>query len=468
MDKTSPQEERRNAFNIMSAYRITEVGFEYTEAIFFRTTIEMASGYDIADWRWVGDRDADVILVNSDIDECTSKFNLDKPAQNTIRPILIGCSTSGGKSASFSYTLKKPITFSMIISLVLKLEQDLARVAQTPPLPAATEQHADSNEQQHSNTSLEKETDHEDGVNPEPQRVSTSQSSGENLDQNDLPVGFVDDSDYDVYDLLMDSDFENIQPEVKPPPNTSSQQQPAAPQNQPDDSLEIKTYNIKDLPTRRFPEDRRFLGIIRKYALVKHPTEISHYIYPPVRIYPDQQIFAHKSDQEPSADIFVTHSSGFSIQELLKPEDQVPPKNWITRPLWLLFYLATLYGSEGKLKDNNSPHDKLSLTSKPDFDIVPNRLDYMIIADYMLNKEPQDLDTISDGSGISLKTVIDFCNACEEIDIIDRISSHSQIKLSSNISHDQNSGSSKSNKYPVADEGLLKRFISKFKHTGQS
>ncbi|MEJ2610547.1 MAG: hypothetical protein P8179_10775 [Candidatus Thiodiazotropha sp.] len=131
----------------MSAYRISEVGFNKKEAIFFRTVIEMASEYDIAEWFFVNERIADVILVNADLEDSTSKFDIDKPIQADIRPILICCSSGGKICDPFPYKLKRPITYSMIVNLLLKLEPKLAAVAQAfPPL-----------NEQHTKTSLEKQ-----------------------------------------------------------------------------------------------------------------------------------------------------------------------------------------------------------------------------------------------------------------------------------------------------------------------
>lgn len=355
----------------MPAHRITEVGFENIEAIFFRTTIEMASNYDISEWDLVEGQDVDVILVNADIEECTSELISDSTMQNNTRPILIGCSSSGKEYDFFSYTLKKPITYSMIVNLLLKLEVELAVTLQTSaPL---TDKLEETSKEQHSNSPLQKQAHSEGLIEPETYALSTS------------PI-----EDY---------------------------------QDQIDNHIDIDNEII------RFIEERRFLGILRKSVALGYPTEILHHIYPPVRIYPDKQIFAQKSNFWLSPDLFTTESSGFSIQKLTKHRENVPVSDWNIRPLWQLFYLAALYGSEGRLKENDSPDDRLSLISKPDFDIVPNQLDYWKVSDYMINKKPQDINEIADGSGVNIKTVIDFCNACEEIDIIERTTStHSETR----------------------------------------
>jgi hypothetical protein len=482
----------------MSVYRITEVGFENTEAVFFRTTIEMASEYDIAKWLWVGDRDADVILVNSDADEYTSNFTIDKPTQSKIRPILISCSSTDKKSDSFSHSLKKPITYTMITTLLLELESELAQALESSSTHSS--QPNDINKAQQSSTSKQsstsiikyifrkdkskKQDQTPDNTHPEPidQDLSelnddidvdsdyddiTDNSAYHDIDDNSDYDDIDDDSDYDIYELLMESELDHTQPDDAQSINRDSPKPSIAEtETSSKTARTLKANNTSKVPPRRFLEERRFLGLLRKHAKSKYPTEISHYKYPSIRIYPEQELFAHHHSHELHPGIFASQASGFSILELMKPEEKAPADSWKSMPIWLLFYLATLYGSEGGLKATNSHQDKLSLSSKPDFDIVPNDLDYMVIADYMINKEPQDLNTIAKGSGVDIITVINFCNACEEINIIDRTPiKHSEIRLSKKVTSKQDSENSTSDKNGDVSKGLIKRFMSKFRHT---
>lgn len=441
----------------MSVYRITGVGFDNSEAIFFRTTIEMASGYDIAKWLWVGDQDADVILVNSDQEESTSKFDLDKPGQVKTRPILVACSSKDHGHGSFAYTLEKPITYSMITALLLKLQAELSSVVQISSLPPSSEQPEKHKEVRHTEVqSKEKQHSHASFIHP----------VVETLDSGDQTLGIDDDSDFDIYEDLMDSEFDSFHEDLAGPESESIHEDLVDPESESikpkADTTPPATYN------RPFPEQRRLLGLIRKHVSQEQeqPVEITHYSNPPIRIYPDQQVFAHRTDHEITPDLFTAQVAGFSIHELAESVDQTPPAGWKTQPLWLLFYLATLYGSEGRLKESHNFNDRLSLTSKPDFDVVPNALKYMEIADYMINKEPQDVSTIAIGSSVDVNTVINFCNACEEIDILERTpSTQAETELSSEISPQQDAETKISDKYGVVSKGLLKRFMSRFKHT---
>ncbi|MCM8854170.1 MAG: hypothetical protein LC541_00195 [Candidatus Thiodiazotropha sp.] len=456
----------------MSAYRITEIGFKQPEAIFFCTTVEMASGYDIAEWVYVDDQNADVILVNTDLDSSSKRISVETPTQNNERPILVSCSVSGEKTDPFSYTLEKPITYSMLVTLLqkLELELELSTIEKTPPpLPVPQdlqESHGTGQEavkfntEHHSGESFQPETPSEPVIQSEFQK-SVDPSNIEDVyiqsalhDAVEEPAGEDTPATYNKTD--------SIQSDTDPVSDTVSPKATIDQHGSSDKSHEKNIYSDMDRPARRFFEVTRFLGLVRKAALSGRPTEITHYVYPPVRIYPDQKVFAYTSYVGLSPDIFRTLASGFSIRDLVKMGEKEPPDSWNTQPLWLLFFIATLYGSEGRLKEYSSPYDKLCLTSKPDFDIVPNHSDYRTTADFMMANRSSDLKTIADDTGIKIKTVVDFCNACEEIHIIERNpTTHSDTKLSQN----QKQGTSVSDISAKTNMGLLKRFKSIFNNT---
>ncbi|MCU7877514.1 MAG: hypothetical protein KZQ84_12070 [Candidatus Thiodiazotropha sp. (ex Lucinoma borealis)] len=454
----------------MSAYRITEIGFKQPEAIFFCTTVEMASGYDIAEWVCVDDQDADVILVNTDLDSSSKSISVEKPTQNNERPILVSCSVSGKKTDPFSYTLEKPITYSMLVTLLQKLELELSTIEKTPTphqAPQDLQEIQDTgqeavkfNTERHSGEPFQPETPSEPVLQSEFQKSAGPPNIEDVYTQSELhgvvekPAGEDTPATYNNTD--------SIQSDTDPLSDALSSQATIDQHRSSDKSHEKNTYTDMDRPARRFFEVTRFLGLVRKAALSGRPTEITHYVYPPVRIYPDQKVFAYASYVGLSPDIFRTLASGFSTRDLVKMGEKEPPDSWNTQPLWLLFFIATLYGSEGRLKEYCSPYDKLCLTSKPDFDIVPNHSDYRTTADFMMANRPSDLKTIADGTGIKIKTVVDFCNACEEIHIIERKpTTYSGTKLSQN----QKQGTSVTDIAAKTNMGLLKRFKSIFNNT---
>jgi hypothetical protein len=426
----------------------------------------MASEYEIEKWLWVNNMDADVILVNSDHEEYTANFTFDKPTQFKVRPILISCSLSGKKPDSFSYALKKPITYTMITRLLLQLEENLAAVAENSSTQNL--QKLELNNNQQSTTSLlQKLFGYYRSQNDTNMLNSLDNTFNDSNYLSSHNNSIDDESDYDVYDLLLDSELCTSQPDISPILKPIAEHTTNVETKQSsDNSLKIEVNNKSKVPRRRFLEHRRLLGLLRKIKESGKSSLITHYKYPAIRVYPALERFAYKLPGDLSPDIFTAQASGFSIGELTHLDDQTQSNSWIPMPLWLLFYLATLYGSEGGLKDNQSPHDKLNLTSKPDFDLVPNDLEYLILADYMLNREPQDLNTIAVGSDIDIRTVIDFCNACEEIDILDRtVSRGAEIIVSKDIASNLKSDSSISDKNGVLNNSLLSRVMSKFKHT---
>jgi hypothetical protein len=352
----------------------------------------------------------------------------------------------------------------MVIKLLRKLEQELDVAAQTPP--SVTEQHYKANKEQHTSAPPQKRVLKQAESRSETHTISTFHTDEDKHDKSERHID-IDDSDYDIYELLMDSDYDDFQPEDTPTPHSHSLQLVENKSKTSIETREIGTSYTMDIPATRFLEERRFLGLIRKHASLGHPTEFTHYTYPTVRIYPEQQIFAHTPNHELPLEFFTAQANSFSSHVLTNPEEQTPLENWNTQPLWLLYYLAALHGSEGQLKQNARLHDRLTLKSKPDFGIIPDHLDHRTIADFMMNNESHDLFSIADGSDINIKSVIDFCNACEEIGIIERTAhTDSGIRPSTTIAKNKRSKTSAQGKNTVNNMGLLKRFMAKFKHSG--
>ncbi|MCG8038594.1 MAG: hypothetical protein JAZ19_16330 [Candidatus Thiodiazotropha taylori] len=238
----------------MPAFRLTEVGFDKTESIFLRTTMEMASEYDLAEWLWVDDRNADVILVNTDCKECTTKFNLDKPGQSKIRPILICCSSSGEKCNSYTHTLVKPITYSMLTTLLQMIEPDLAKTI-------------DNSSYHPQNSDKQSSASNQDGAVLRINKDATA--SLENQDHSDLQLHIDDDSDYDIYDLLMDSEFDSIQADTAITTDSKPQRAANDQSETITSSQRMKTKRKRGLPFKRHLEKEKFMGLIKKHVLSK-------------------------------------------------------------------------------------------------------------------------------------------------------------------------------------------------------
>jgi hypothetical protein len=365
-------------------------------------------------------------------------FELDRELRS---PVRIASSTTNVKSKSIEEKqVKAPPQKQVQVERSVQPETEIAPPPPPPPPPPVAKKKV---------------------VTPPP--VAEQQEDSEYLSIDD-------DSDYDIYEMLLDSEFDSYEVENEPTPEPVTETQSQHAENESNVAHEQppteEAQESANQVTGGLLEERRLLGLVRKLFLKGQPVEIKHYIYPPIRIYPEQELFAYEAVQEIAPNIFTTQVSGFSSQEL-DAGKQTPPDNWNIKPLWLLFYLASLYGSEGRLKAGDNLQDKLTLTAKPNFELVPSDPEYKAVANYLATRELQDVQTVADVTGVEIGTVIDFCNACEEINILSRISANStEIRVSSSeISQEQNLESSMPDNNGVNNKGLVKRFISKLKHT---
>jgi hypothetical protein len=249
----------------MPAFRLTAVGFDKTETIFFRTTLEMASEYDLAEWLWVADRDADVILVNSDLKECTTKFKLDKPTEGKIRPILISCSSNEETANSDQHTLIKPITYSAIITLLTQLEKDLS----PGDKPSSSQPRQQDKANKGSIANLYP-TQSGSGRGESLSAISSLPTSHPvNQNDSELHIPIDEDSDYDIYDILMDSEFDTTDSDTSITADSKLQYAANDQTNTPSSSNNVEPKDKKNLSEKRHVEKQRFMGLIKKHVLSK-------------------------------------------------------------------------------------------------------------------------------------------------------------------------------------------------------
>jgi hypothetical protein len=219
------------------------------------------------------------------------------------------------------------------------------------------------------------------------------------------------------------SDTPRLQPELEQHESGSpSEQTPAANTiegtvSQPE--VGEKELGDKDRPARKFFEVARMLGLIKRAMDQGQVTAIMHRRYPTVWIYPDQGVYATPSHGALVPAMFRTLASEFTLRPMGSSRAREPLPSWEKGRLGRLLYLAALYGSEGRLREGCHFGDKLRLLAKPDFTTVPGVTEYRAIARFML-KRSADISTIAAGTGVSAETVIDFCNACDEVLLIER------------------------------------------------
>ncbi len=182
-----------------------------------------------------------------------------------------------------------------------------------------------------------------------------------------------------------------------------------------------RSQQTPNVSSRRFYEAMCMLGLLKSLIDRHRSVEITHPRYSPMRIYPAEQIFAVPLGATLTAEMFQTLPAKFLVHDLPKAEHKRPPPNWQAKPLWKLVFTAALLGSQGRLKEGANPHDKLCLSNEPDYNIVPQALEYRPICDAMLAMGPANIGAIARRSGKSIEDVIDFCNACEEMLLLTRL-----------------------------------------------
>lgn len=434
----------------MATLRLSITGFDIPETTFIQTSVELASGMDIGQWVVVHSEVADAILVNTDTLSCQEAITQYAASGHKEEALFITCSKDSTQSSATTLSLKRPVTYPALVSLLKELQVELKKTSVPPSLPTISEPkkrfHAAIprplpspkaspsiivNRILKDLPTQEFEMENESILVPEP--------------TTEVEYFDVEEDSVNISDLFKAAEISVLNDIVRPANTEPEQVNSKAPtieqltpkiEQSPIHSVEhfhsshigLMEGNERDLllldrPARRFYEATRFLGILKSSIEKNQATEITHYQFPAVRIYPDQKTYASSRNSRFPIKMFRTLAVEFSNQKLTKMSEREAPVDWQIKPLWQLLFLATLYGSEGRLLEGTQLSDKLQLVSEPDYNIVPGKPEYEAISRTMKTYETINLKTIADKSGIRIETVIDFCNACEEAQLIERISS---------------------------------------------
>ena len=118
----------------MDPLRISLVGLSRFESVFVQTTVDLASGIDLASWRLVNDPEsADVLLVDAD------KQLGGKPSrrgESEHRPIVVSFS---GEARAPGRGLTRPVSYGDLVAVLKEIEDELGEpvaeqlAAPTPP-----------------------------------------------------------------------------------------------------------------------------------------------------------------------------------------------------------------------------------------------------------------------------------------------------------------------------------------------
>lgn len=171
-------------------------------------------------------------------------------------------------------------------------------------------------------------------------------------------------------------------------------------------------------PAKRFYPEMRLLGIIKSLISSAENCHLKHQHYPPLTIYPQTNTYSFAASLENAHDIFQIPAKEFAIDPFNWHEKMHSSSNEVTQPLWVLIYAATLYGSEGRLLQNTDAHVTIRLRETPDFSKIPHTDEHLRIATY-LRDYAANLSQIATVTQTSIRTVIDFTNACREINLVE-------------------------------------------------
>ncbi len=173
-------------------------------------------------------------------------------------------------------------------------------------------------------------------------------------------------------------------------------------------------------PARRVHPATRYLGLLQQAIQGGRTVEITHPAHPAVTIFPSENAYTSLGEPLMVPDMFRTSSLEFFKREISDVIAVVMLSVDRRQPLWQLVYCAALFGSEGRLLPNFDAGDTLALIGEPEFGSVPYTAEHREISSYLMEK-PATLSEIVTATGIAAGTVIDFCNACEAIRLIQRV-----------------------------------------------
>jgi len=503
-------------------FTITALALEKGESVFVQTSVELASGIELGDWRWADDPGtADVLLINMDSEKGTAAME----QWRDTGPLVVGCSASGSDAEEMEYLLPRPLSYPVLMAFLRELEAVLRRgqsaVGLAEKAPAGTEEQAatepeevieaepaaaaetealaeaeeaealedisrleatrDTEEKEQSMVGEEERAETAPEEMPEPEstaepdtgpvaetedaealedlediawleeastesseEATEAETDGDEIEPSmeevdeDQSVRYFEEEIPTLYEIA-EEDFRTREVVEETDRLLRALQQGELGASIHDDEVEAKDEEsvsgsedatemqeafksslvMHDRPARRFYEATRLLGVIKTIIEEGEVVEITHQRFPPLRIYPEARLYASPLDDALVPQMFRTLASEFELRPLSKAEQRTPPEKWESRPLWKLLYVAAIFGSEGRLRENASPDDRLRMIAEPDFNVVPHTEEHQLVADYMREHEA-DLKTISEETGVDIGMVVDFANACEEVLLVEK------------------------------------------------
>ncbi len=170
-------------------------------------------------------------------------------------------------------------------------------------------------------------------------------------------------------------------------------------------------------PAMRFYRYTRLLGLLHSVFDKNQPVVITHSILPTLIVSPERGVFASVDPLDNELELFSMPAYKFQVQEISLADLDEVMADCIIQPLWALFYSAALFGSEGRLMETMVASDVLCLERMPDFKRVPHCKEHLKLAKYLVSHSA-DIIGLAQITRTPLPMVIDFCNACEEAELI--------------------------------------------------
>ncbi len=114
----------------MDPLRISMLGLSRWESEFVQTTVNLASGMDIAPWRFVDDpTGADVLFVDAE----RRGYEKQRDCKDSRRPIVVSfCQDTSATSSVSGRGLTRPVGYTDLIAVLKDIENELQTVAEPP------------------------------------------------------------------------------------------------------------------------------------------------------------------------------------------------------------------------------------------------------------------------------------------------------------------------------------------------
>jgi len=179
----------------------------------------------------------------------------------------------------------------------------------------------------------------------------------------------------------------------------------------------MEMMQVLKRPAMRFYRYTRLLGLLHsifdknKSVIVTHPT------LPTLVVSPERGVFGSVDPLDSELELFSMPAYKFQVQEVSSVDLDEVMADYIIQPLWALFYSAALFGAEGRLMETMVASDVLRLERMPDFKRVPHCKEHLKLAKYLVSHSA-DIIGLAQITRTPLPMVIDFCNACEEAELI--------------------------------------------------